>query len=72
MNAQVNTTKEDFFQAAPSTSPGSAIQAAPSTSTRGHSMKLAKPTAQSRVLSNFWSVRITNDWNSLPDNIVQA
>ena len=60
LEGQINMNKEDFFQAAPSAS------------IRGHSLKLAKPTAQSRVRSNFWSVRTINDWNSLPDHIVQA
>ena len=40
--------------------------------TRGHSMKLAKPQAQSRVRRNHWTIRAVNDWNSLPDHVVQA
>ena len=41
-------------------------------STRGHSLKLAKPHAQTRVRKNHWSIRVVNDWNSLPDDIVMA
>ena len=60
MNGHLNMTKEDFFQAAPSSR------------TRGHSLKLAKPRAQSRVRRNHWSVRAINDWNSLPAHVVLA
>ena len=42
------------------------------TSTRGHSCKLFKPHAISRVRSNFFSVRIIDFWNNLPNFIIQA
>ena len=41
-------------------------------STRGHPLKLAKPHAQTRVRKNHWSIKVVNDWNSLPDDIVMA
>ena len=34
--------------------------------------KLFKPQATSRVRSTFFTVRATNDWNSLPNHIVNA
>ena len=42
------------------------------TSTRSHSCKLFKPNAISRVRSNFFSIRIIDFWNSLPDFIIQV
>ena len=41
-------------------------------STRGHSYKLKKPTATSSVRQNFFSTRVVNAWNSLPDAVVSA
>ena len=40
--------------------------------TRGHSLKLVKPRASSEMRRNFYSHRIVNDWNMLPDAAVQA
>ena len=40
--------------------------------TRGHSYKLKKPTAQRTVRQNFFSVRVVNAWNSLPETVVTA
>ena len=42
----------------------------PATTTRGHSKKVAKPKAQSRVRRNLLTVRSVNDWNSLPGAVV--
>ena len=42
------------------------------TITRGHSLKLAKPTAQNSVRQNFFSVRVVNAWNSLPEKVISA
>ena len=42
------------------------------TSTRGHMMKLFKSRSSSRVRSNFFSYRVINDWNSLPDYIINS
>ena len=40
--------------------------------TRGHSLKLAKPVAVSRVRRNCFSVRVVSDWNSLPEAVVES
>ena len=40
--------------------------------TRGHSWKLTKPRAESRPRRQTLSVRIINDWNSLPPSVVNA
>ena len=40
--------------------------------TRGHSFKLAKPRAIGRTRQHFFTNRIVNTWNSLPDHIVTA
>lgn len=40
--------------------------------TRGHSLKLSKPRASCRARQNFFSVRVVNDWNGLPDAVVNA
>ena len=40
--------------------------------TRGHSLKLKKPCVKTSARENFFSVRIVNAWNSLPDAVVTA
>ena len=40
--------------------------------TRGHQWKLVKPAAVSRARRNFFGIRIVNDWNSLPNEVVSA
>ena len=40
--------------------------------TRGHSLKLAKSYSRLNVRNNFSSLRITNLWNSLTEDIVTA
>ena len=42
------------------------------TSTRGHMYKLYKPSVTTRPRSNFFVIRVINDWNNLPDHIVSA
>ena len=44
------------------------------TKTRGHSLKLFKPTLVKNLncRSQFFSQRVINDWNSLPRNVVNA
>ena len=42
------------------------------TSTRGNSFKLAKFTVVSERDKNFFTNRIVNIWNSLPDSIVTS
>ncbi|XP_043200105.1 uncharacterized protein LOC122369431 [Amphibalanus amphitrite] len=40
--------------------------------TRGHSWRLAKPHAVTRIRRNVFAVRVINDWNSLPSSVVDA
>ena len=40
--------------------------------TRGHRWKLSKPRAVSRVRRNAFSIRVINDWNALPSEVVDA
>ena len=41
-------------------------------STRGHKWKLRKEQARLRVRRDCFSVRVLNDWNALPTDVVQA
>jgi hypothetical protein len=41
-------------------------------STRGHSMKLFKMHAVKNVRKDYFSVRIVDTWNSLPDYVIQS
>ena len=43
-----------------------------SSRTRGHRWKLLKPTAVTRTRRAAFSIRIINDWNSLPSQVVEA
>ena len=43
-----------------------------SSSTRGHSLKLFKNRSRLLVRHNFFSNRVVNMWNSLPDHLVSA
>ena len=40
--------------------------------TRGHSYKLAKPYARTNVLKYYWSHRVVDVWNALPEFVVLA
>ena len=60
LHGGVNMTLEEFF-----------ILAA-SERTRGHPWKLKKPRAESRPQRQTLSVRIINDWNSLPPSVVNV
>ena len=40
--------------------------------TRGHPWRLVKPRVVSRIRRNAFSVRVVNDWNSLPPEIVAS
>ena len=51
---------------------GVLLPRADSTRTRGHSLKLKKPSVKTSVRENFFSIRIVNAWNSLPDDVVTA
>jgi len=42
------------------------------TTTRGHTMKLFKQHTNSYSRFNFYSNRVINDWNSLPQSIVNS
>jgi hypothetical protein len=42
------------------------------TKTRGHGFKLLKRHCRSELRSDFFSMRVVNLWNSLPDNVVTA
>lgn len=50
---------EDFFQVADS-------------STRGHNFKLFKPRSYKSVRQNSFSLRVIEDWNSLPEDVVSS
>ena len=43
-----------------------------SSTTRGHSLKLTKIAATKACRANYFSRRINNAWNSLPDDVVTA
>ena len=40
--------------------------------TRGHNFKLYKPLVQTAIHKHVFSIRIINDWNSLPYEVVKA
>ena len=42
------------------------------TRTRGHKWKLSKQQAQSRVRRQCFSLRVVNNWNALPAEVVSA
>ncbi len=42
------------------------------THTRGHNYKIFKRQARLNARKSSFSQRIVNNWNSLPDNVVQA
>ena len=58
-NGGLDIQPDKFFTLAPS-------------GTRGHSMKLRKPQAMSRVRRWALAVRAINDWNGLPPSVIQA
>jgi len=39
---------------------------------RGHSLKLFKPRCHTTVRQNFFSLRIVNEWNKLPQDVGEA
>jgi ribonucleases P/MRP protein subunit RPP40 len=39
---------------------------------RGHNMKLCKPRCQTKQIQNWFSVRTVNQWNLLPQYLVDA
>ena len=40
--------------------------------TRGHRWKLKKPRAESRIRRNAFATRTVNDWNALPQSVVNS
>ena len=50
----------------------SPLTAEGSSKTRGHSQKLKKIRIKTELRQNFFSVRVTDVWNSLPESIVNA
>jgi hypothetical protein len=48
------------------------LELAETRGTRGHSLKLAKGHCRLSVRSNFFSQRVINTWNSLPESVVTA
>ena len=39
---------------------------------RGHSMKLKKQRARTNLRQQFFSLRVVNEWNSLPPQVIGA
>jgi ribonucleases P/MRP protein subunit RPP40 len=54
-------SKELFFQPAPA-----------HYGLRGHSMKIYKPCCRTVLRKSFFSLRVIDDWNSLPQSVVSA
>lgn len=48
------------------------FELATSSNTRGHSLRLAKGHCRLNLRSSFFSQRVVNKWNSLPDSVVTA
>ena len=40
--------------------------------TRGHNFKLYKPLVQTTIRKHFFSIRVANNWNSFPYEVVSA
>ena len=60
MHGKIGLDREDFF-ARP-----------PTARTRGHPLKVAKLQSTSRTRCNHFSMRVVNDWNALPEEVVCA
>ena len=60
MHQGMDLNAEDFFTLAADTT------------TRGHPWKLRKPHATARVRRNSFAIRVVNDWNNLPLDVVEA
>ena len=39
---------------------------------RGHSLKLYKPRCHTTLRQNFFSIRVINEWNKLPQSVIEA
>ena len=40
--------------------------------TRGHRLKLFKPRCRTNIQQKFFTVRVIEDWNSLPEEVIEA
>jgi len=40
--------------------------------TRGHSLKIAKQRTRLDLRKHFFSQRVVNEWNSLPQHVIEA
>jgi len=58
---RVNSIASCFFQMAPEVN-----------NLRGHSMKVYVPQCAKTVRKTFFSVRVCNSWNSLPQHVIEA
>ena len=64
---------ETFKQMKGFSDPGKALfKRAETVDLRGHMLKLAKPRARTRIRAEFYSHRVVNDWNKLPEEVVEA
>lgn len=64
---------ETFKQMKGFSEPGKALfLRATTVDLRGHPLKLAKPRARARTRSDFYSHRVVNDWNRLPNEVVES
>ena len=61
MSGREKIDREQFFQLADN-----------SHGLRGHSLKLKKERSRLEIRRCFFSQRIVNDWNSLPQHVVEA
>ena len=60
LNNQIDLDKNEFYEASRSTT------------TRGHSQKLQKHSFKLETSRQFFSSRMVNVWNSLPEGVVTA
>ena len=51
---------------------GSWFQLVNNNRTRGHSLKIAKKRSRLDIRKNSFSQRVINDWNSLPEEVIEA
>ena len=61
LSGKIRIDPSTFFKPSPTNS-----------TTRGHCMKLLVPSSRKVSRQRFFSVRVVNSWNHLPENIVTA
>ena len=59
LNALIDLDRESFFQMS-------------NLNTRGHSKKLHKPFSRLKIQSQFFSQRVIDEWNSLPNSVLSS